>query len=67
MQGEIGSIGQTFDVPEANGVVQLIGSAVEALEVLGGAVASGNDGGQAALQVITALNAAQLQLENVAV
>jgi hypothetical protein len=64
LQGDIGSLAQAFDVPEANSAVELVASAVGALGALGAAATSENDGGQAALQAITALTAAQLQLES---
>jgi hypothetical protein len=64
LQGDIGSMAKAFDVPEANDAVELVSSAVEALEALGAAAANEEDGGASALQAVTALNAAQLQLES---
>jgi hypothetical protein len=64
LQGDIRSIAKAFEVPEASDAVELVSSAVEALGALGAAAAKEVDGGGFALQAVTALNAAQLQLES---
>jgi hypothetical protein len=64
IQAEISAIDEAFGLPEAEGTVELVSSAAVALGALSGAATSGEDGGAPALQAVTALTAAQLQLES---